>query len=86
MDLFTITDSFLAELQLLRFGPPVSHVYNPLEYARAPYDQYLELYSRRPIEVVLLGMNPGPDETPYSFAYQRPYPTDNCQFPLNDGH
>ncbi len=60
MDLYSITDSFLAELQLLRFGPPVSHVYNPLEYARAPYDQYLDLYSRRPIEILLLGMNPGP--------------------------
>ena len=60
MDLYTITDSFLTELQLLRFGPPVSHVYNPLEYARAVYDQYLDLYSNRSIEVVLLGMNPGP--------------------------
>lgn len=60
MDLHTITDSFLAELRLLRFGPPVSHVYNPLEYARAPYDQYLELYANRPKEVILLGMNPGP--------------------------
>jgi single-strand selective monofunctional uracil DNA glycosylase len=60
MDLYTVTDSFLAELQLLRFGPPVSHVYNPLEYARAPYDLYLDYYSKRPIEIVLLGMNPGP--------------------------
>jgi len=60
MDLFTITDSFLAELRLLRFGPPVSHVYNPLEYARAPHDQYLDLYANRPVEVILLGMNPGP--------------------------
>jgi single-strand selective monofunctional uracil DNA glycosylase len=60
MDLYTITDSLLANLQLLRFGPPVSHVYNPLEYARAPYDRYVDLYSKRPIEIVLLGMNPGP--------------------------
>ena len=44
----------------MRFGPPVSHVYNPLEYARTPYDRYLDLYSNRPKEVVLLGMNPGP--------------------------
>jgi single-strand selective monofunctional uracil DNA glycosylase len=60
MDLYSITDSFLAELRLLRFGPPVSHVYNPLEYARAPHDQYLDLYANRPKEVILLGMNPGP--------------------------
>lgn len=60
MDLHAITDSLLAELQLLRFGPPVSHVYNPLEYARAPHDQYLGLYANLPKEVILLGMNPGP--------------------------
>ena len=60
MDLYQITDALLAELQRLQFGPPISHVYNPLEYARAPYDRYLARYSGRPIEVVLLGMNPGP--------------------------
>ena len=60
MDLYTITDSFLAELRPLRFGAPVSHVYNPLEYARAPHDQYVNLYATRPKEVILLGMNPGP--------------------------
>jgi single-strand selective monofunctional uracil DNA glycosylase len=60
MDLYQITDALVAELQLLRFTLPVSHVYNPLEYARTGYDKYLDLYSRRPIEVILLGMNPGP--------------------------
>jgi single-strand selective monofunctional uracil DNA glycosylase len=60
MDLHTITDALLKELRPLRFGPPVTHVYNPLEYARKPYDRYLELYSSRPKEIVLLGMNPGP--------------------------
>jgi single-strand selective monofunctional uracil DNA glycosylase len=60
MDLHQITDVLLAELQYLRFHSPVSHVYNPLEYARAPHDQYLDLYAHRPKEVVLLGMNPGP--------------------------
>ena len=60
MDLHTITDVLLKELRPLRFGPPVTHVYNPLEYARKSYDRYLELYSSRPKEIVLLGMNPGP--------------------------
>ena len=60
MDLHTITDSLVAELHPLHFGFPVTHVYNPLEYARAPYALYLDLYSKRSIEVVLLGMNPGP--------------------------
>ena len=44
----------------LRFSPPVSHVYNPLDYAWAPYERYVTLYGNSPRRVVLLGMNPGP--------------------------
>ncbi|MBI2377876.1 MAG: single-stranded DNA-binding protein [Deltaproteobacteria bacterium] len=44
----------------LSFGAPVTHVYNPLEYAFAPHRLYLERYGKSPKEVVLLGMNPGP--------------------------
>ena len=44
----------------LRFAPPVSHVYLPLEYAAAPYEAYLRRYGQPPRSVVLLGMNPGP--------------------------
>jgi single-strand selective monofunctional uracil DNA glycosylase len=44
----------------LRFGPPVTHVYNPLEYAWAPHRLYLRRFGRRRREVVLVGMNPGP--------------------------
>jgi single-strand selective monofunctional uracil DNA glycosylase len=47
-------------LQGLRFDPPVAQVYNPLEYAREPHRQYLQRYGKRPKEVVLVGMNPGP--------------------------
>lgn len=47
-------------LRGLEFGPPVTHVYNPLEYAWAPASQYLERYGGGPKEVVLVGMNPGP--------------------------
>lgn len=60
MDLVAITNALVEELRPLRFGPPVTHVYNPLEYARKPYDQYLRRYGSRPKEVVLVGMNPGP--------------------------
>jgi single-strand selective monofunctional uracil DNA glycosylase len=38
----------------------VTHVYNPIVYARAPFDLYLRRYGKRPKEIVLLGMNPGP--------------------------
>ncbi len=44
----------------LRFGLPVSHVYNPLVYAWRPATEYLERYGKGPKEVVLVGMNPGP--------------------------
>jgi single-strand selective monofunctional uracil DNA glycosylase len=55
-----IADELVHDLKRLRFGPPVTHVYNPLEYAREPNRQYVRLYGKRPKEVVLVGMNPGP--------------------------
>lgn len=55
-----ITDRLVAELEGLRFRAPVTHVYNPLVYARASYDEYLRRYGTPPREVLLLGMNPGP--------------------------
>jgi single-strand selective monofunctional uracil DNA glycosylase len=60
MDLKAITDALIEDLRGLRFNPPVTHVYNPLEYAREPYDRYLSRYASRPKEIVLVGMNPGP--------------------------
>lgn len=48
-------------IELLKFGPPVTHVYNPLTYAKKPFDQYIERYLAGPISrTLLLGMNPGP--------------------------
>ena len=44
----------------LRFGAPVTHVYNPLRYAAKPHAAYLRRFGAAPKEVVLLGMNPGP--------------------------
>jgi single-strand selective monofunctional uracil DNA glycosylase len=55
-----INDDLLEELQPLQFTAPVSHVYNPLDYARAPYTQYLRQYAKSTKEIVLIGMNPGP--------------------------
>lgn len=59
-DIEAIIDDLLNELQSLRFGDPVTHVYNPLEYARRPYVQYLKRFAASPKEIVLIGMNPGP--------------------------
>ncbi len=60
MTLTQITDQLLKDLEGLRFGPPVTHVYNPLTYAGEAYAHYLALYGNTPKEVLLLGMNPGP--------------------------
>ena len=48
------------EVSRLRFGPPVTHVYNPLVYAWAPQRLYIERFGATRKRVVLLGMNPGP--------------------------
>lgn len=58
--LAAITDDLLAELAPLAFGAPVTHVYNPLVYARAPWDLYCERYGSGSKEALLLGLNPGP--------------------------
>lgn len=47
-------------LDELEFGPPTTHVYNPLNYARDPSEQYLDLAGRSQKKVLFLGMNPGP--------------------------
>ena len=45
----------------LEFSAPVTHVYNPLEYAWQPHCDYLQRYAGSPdLEAILLGMNPGP--------------------------
>ncbi len=44
----------------LAFRAPVSHVYNPLEYATRPHGEYLRRFAAAPKRVVFLGMNPGP--------------------------
>jgi len=59
-NLVAIADALVAELVDLTFGPPVTHVYNPLVYARAPHATYVTHYGTGPKEVLLVGMNPGP--------------------------
>ena len=49
-----------ARVDALSFAPPVSHVYNPLDYAWAPHEKYLRRYGAGQKRVVFLGMNPGP--------------------------
>jgi len=49
-----------AACNTLNFGEPVTHVYNPLEYAWAAHEQYINRAANDKKKVVFLGMNPGP--------------------------
>ena len=60
MKLTEIADELARELANLDFSPPAAYVYNPLDYARSPYDRYLKRYGGGVKEVLFVGMNPGP--------------------------
>ncbi|MBU6410153.1 MAG: single-stranded DNA-binding protein [Verrucomicrobia bacterium] len=49
-----------ARVDCLKFKPPVTHVYNPLDYARQPYEAYARKFGNGKKRVIFLGMNPGP--------------------------
>ena len=52
--------TLVAQVEGLRFAPPVAHVYNPLTYAWNAHELYLRKYGNSPKRAVFLGMNPGP--------------------------
>ena len=63
----TVPDSLLHaahtlvdQLRPLKFAAPITHVYNPLDYAIAPHEQYVHKFATGPRRIVMLGMNPGP--------------------------
>jgi len=60
MSLVEISRRLSVDVDRLTFGPPVTHVCNPLRYARGLHEQYLSRYGRGLKHVVFLGMNPGP--------------------------
>ncbi len=49
-----------AEVDRLKFTPPVAHVYNPLAYAWAAHEKYLKKFGGGRKRVLFIGMNPGP--------------------------
>lgn len=62
-----IGDSVLAAAATLRdavtplqFSAPITHVYNPLDYAWAAHERYVRKFASTPKRIVFLGMNPGP--------------------------
>ena len=60
MSLVTISRWLSARVDKLNFGEPVTHVYNPLRYARRPHEAYLERFGVARERTLLVGMNPGP--------------------------
>jgi single-strand selective monofunctional uracil DNA glycosylase len=60
MTVLDIYRQLLDDLAPVRFEAPVACVYNPLIYARRPFEAYIRRYGTGRREVVLVGMNPGP--------------------------
>lgn len=60
MDPIRISRELARQVGKLRFAPPVTHVYNPLDYARESHETYLERYTVAGCQAILIGMNPGP--------------------------
>ena len=58
--LLDIARNLSAGLARFDFPAPVAHVYNPHQYAWAPYEQYVRRYGAGRKRIVLVGMNPGP--------------------------
>jgi len=60
LNLVTVARDLAAAVDRLDFSAPVSHVYNPLDYAWDAHAEYLDRFGGAPKEVLFLGMNPGP--------------------------
>ncbi|MEM9017428.1 MAG: uracil-DNA glycosylase family protein [Verrucomicrobiota bacterium] len=58
--LLKATDRLVTQLKGLSFAPPVSHLYNPLDYARESHECYVRKFGNSRKRVLLMGMNPGP--------------------------
>ncbi|MEM7264006.1 MAG: uracil-DNA glycosylase family protein [Planctomycetota bacterium] len=60
MQLNRIIKRLSREVDALDFGEPVTHVYNPLDYAWDAHREYLTRFGEGPKEAIFIGMNPGP--------------------------
>ncbi|XP_072173783.1 single-strand selective monofunctional uracil DNA glycosylase-like [Diadema setosum] len=59
-DFISLMEEMIRELDALKFGDPVSYIYNPLVYAKETHDCYIRKYGNSKKSVLFLGMNPGP--------------------------
>ena len=58
--LIDAADELRQALRPLKFPEPVSHTYNPLDYAWERHCDYLDRFGSGKKRVLMLGMNPGP--------------------------
>jgi single-strand selective monofunctional uracil DNA glycosylase len=49
-----------ARVGRLKFSAPITHIYNPLDYAWPAHEMYLRKFGGGKKRVIFLGMNPGP--------------------------
>ena len=60
-DLTEVMSELSSTLASMEFGAPVTHVYDPFVYARAPAEDYVRKWGKPgPREAIFIGMNPGP--------------------------
>jgi len=58
--LLSASDELSNTVDSLSFSPPVTHVYNPLVYAKKSHESFLKRFGNSRKRTVFLGMNPGP--------------------------
>lgn len=55
-----IESKLSSNISSLKFESPVTHIYNPLEYASDPHRDFVQKYCQSKKKVLFVGMNPGP--------------------------
>ncbi len=60
MNSVSIAQSLARTVGKMTFEDPVAYTYNPIQYARRPFHEYLKRYGSSKKEILLVGMNPGP--------------------------
>ncbi len=58
--LLGVENSMCQALDKLEFLSPVTHIYNPLDYAAIPHTNYVSRYGNGTKKILFVGMNPGP--------------------------
>lgn len=59
-ELIAAAKTLSAEMDALDFAAPVAYTYNPLDYAWAGHEAYIQRFGSGQKDVLYLGMNPGP--------------------------